>query len=183
MKRIFNLLLAAGVIALGVWLWFFLFPRPEQIIRARIAKLAGDASFTSEQSPLAIAYAAQKLGGYFSTNVEVKLDMPGKFNNSFTGRDEIVQAAVVARPSVMGLKVEFPDVNVTVAPDKNSAVADVTLKATVYGEHDTIVQELKFTFEKTDGQWLIKKVETVHTLSQNHILNFEPAGARHIIFG
>jgi len=182
MKTVFQFILLVFLLAIGIWLWFILFPSPEKIIRTRIAKLARDASFSSNQNPVVIAYDAQKLGGYFSTNVEVNLDVPGKFNHAFMGREEIVQAAIVARPSVMGLKVEFPDVNVTVAPDKNSAVADVTLEATVYGEHDMIVEEMKFTFEKSEGRWLIKKVETVRTLSQIHILNFEPVGARFILF-
>ena len=182
MKRVFQFVLLAAIIAFGIWLWFILFPSPEKIIRTRIAKLARDASFSSNQNPVVIAYDAQKLGGYFSTNVEVTLDVPGKFNHAFVVRDEIVQAAIAARPSVVGLKVEFPDVNVTVAPDKNSAVADVTLEATVYGEHETIIQELKFTFEKSEDGWVIKKVETVRTLSQIRILNFEPVGARFILF-
>ena len=47
------------------------------------------------------------------------------------------------------------------APDKQSAVADaaVTVKAT--GETDFGVQEMKFTFQKVDGNWLITRVETV----------------------
>jgi hypothetical protein len=61
--------------------------------------------------------------------------------------------------------VKFPDINVTVAPDKNSATADVTVEGTVSGEHDAILQEMKFTFEKTDGHWLINRVETVRVLS------------------
>jgi hypothetical protein len=44
------------------------------------------------------------------------------------------------------------------------------VEANVAGEKDAIVQEMKFTFQKMGGQWLISRVETVRTLS---ILNFE----------
>ena len=80
------------------------------------------------------------------------------------------QAALGARSTLSGLKVTLPDISVTVAPDKQSAVADLTVVANVAGEQDAIVQEMKFTFRKTDDGWLITRVETVRTLS---ILNFE----------
>jgi hypothetical protein len=52
-----------------------------------------------------------------------------------------------------------------VGPDKQSAVADLTVEAKVSGERDPIVWEMKFTLRKTDGQWLITRVETVRTLN------------------
>jgi hypothetical protein len=63
------------------------------------------------------------------------------------------------------LKVKFPDINVTVAPDKQSAVADLTVEANISGERDPMVQEMKFTLQKIDGKWLITRVETVRTIS------------------
>jgi len=39
-------------------------------------------------------------------------------------------------------------INITVAPDKQSAVADLTVEANVSGEHDSIVREMKFTLRK-----------------------------------
>jgi hypothetical protein len=76
------------------------------------------------------------------------------------------------------MKVQFPDINITVAPDKQSAVADLTIAVSIAGEHDSIVQEMKITLQKISGQWLIIRVETVRTLS---ILDFEPARAPFIV--
>jgi hypothetical protein len=59
------------------------------------------------------------------------------------------------------LQVEFPDVSVTVAPDRQSAVADVAVKVQAAGEKDSNVQEVKFTFQKIGGDWLITRVESV----------------------
>jgi ABC-type transporter MlaC component len=87
-------------------------------------------------------------------------------------RQEIVQAALAARSAVGGLTVKFPDINITVAPDKQSATADLTVEINVSNQRDPIVQEMKFTLQKTDGKWLVTRVETVRTLS---ILHFEPA--------
>ena len=91
--------------------------------------------------------------------------MPGRIQHRLLGRDEIKEAALGARATLSGLKVQFPDIKITVAPDKQSAVADLTVEANVAGDRDSIVQEMKFTFRQTDGEWLITRVETVRTLS------------------
>jgi hypothetical protein len=165
MRTVFRIILLAALVALGVWLWFVLFPSPEKIIRQRLTELARTASFSSDEGNLARLAAAQSLAGYFATNVEINLDVPGRLQHRLMGRDEIQQAALGARSTLSGMKVHFPDINITVAPDKQSAVADLTVEASVSGEHDSIVQEMKFTFQKTDGDWLITRIETVRTLS------------------
>jgi hypothetical protein len=170
-KTVFRFILLAALVALGVWLWFVLFPSPERIIRQRLTELARTASFSSGESDLARLAAAQKLAGFFTTNVEADFNVPGRVQHQLLGRDEIKQAAFGARSTLRGLKVTLPDINVTVAPDKQSAVVDLTVEANIAGEHDTIVQEMKFTLQQTDGEWLITRVETVRTLS-SAILNF-----------
>ncbi len=171
MKIVFRLVLAAALVALGVWLWFVLFPSPEKVIRKRLTGLARTASFSSNEGNLARLTAAQNLAGFFATNVEININVPGRIQHNFLGRDEIKEAVLGARSTLGGLKVQFPDINITVTPDKQSAVADLTVEARVSGEQDLIVQEMKFTLQKIDGEWLVTHVETVRTLS---ILHFEP---------
>ena len=165
MKIVMRLVLMAVLIAAGVWLWTILFPGPEKIVRKRLAQAASEASFKSGENPLVSAARAETLAGFFSTNVEVNIDLPEHGQHSFVGREEIMQAAAGARSAVRSLKVEFPDMNITVGPDKLSAVADVTVKVQAAGEKDFYVQEMKFTFQKIGGDWLITRVETVRTLS------------------
>jgi len=165
MKTVVRLIIFAALVALGVWLWFVLFPGPEKIIRQQLTDLARSASFSASEGELARLGAAQKLAGFFATNVEVDINVPGRIQHRLLGREEIQQAAIGARSTLGGMKVAFPDINLTVAPDKQSAVADVTVTADVAGEHDSIVQELKITFELNAGEWLITHIETVRTLS------------------
>jgi len=165
MKIVFKLVLLAALVAFGVWLWLVLFPGPEKAIRNRLAKLAHAVSFSKSQGSLARIASGESVSGFFSTNVEVTINLPGQEQHTFVGRAEITQAALAARGYATDLNVKFPDVNVTVAPDKQSATADLTVEATVSGEHDAIVQEMKFTLQRIDGQWLITRVETVRTLS------------------
>ena len=165
MKKISRFILFAIAVAAGIWLWTILFPSPEKVIRKQLSELARDASFSGNQSSLAGIVGVQRLAGFFSTNAEVNLDVPGCEQQRLTGRDEITQAAAGARASLDGLKVEFPDVSVTVASDKQSATADLAAKVQIGGRKDFDVQEMKFTLEKIDGKWLITRVETVRARS------------------
>ena len=165
MKIVFRIVLLAALAALGIWLWTVLFPSPEKVIRRRLTKLARTVSSAANESDLTRLAAARSVAGFFSTNVELNVDLPELGQHSSLDREEITQAALMARSRAGGVRVKFPDINITVAPDKQSAVADLTVEANISGEHDSVVREMKFTLRKTDGQWLITRVETVRTLS------------------
>ena len=161
MKFVSRLVLLGILITAGVWLWTLVFPSPEKVVRKRLAQVAAEASFNSGENPLVIAARSENLASRFSTNVEVNLNAPGFEPLQFSGRAEITQAAAGARTRLSSLKVEFPDASVTVAPDRQSAVADVAVKVQAAGEKDSTVQEVKFTFQKIGGDWLITRVESV----------------------
>jgi hypothetical protein len=160
-----RLLLWAAAAALLAWGWVVLHPSPERLIRKQLDGVARAASFGPSQGTLAKLAGAEGLADYFSTNVEIKIDLPGHQEHRLMGREEIPPAALAARASVQSLSVTFPDVTVIVNADQESAIADVTLQVKVSGEPDMIVQEVKVTLRKINGHWLIVKVETVRTLS------------------
>ncbi len=81
MKIVLRVLSVAALVAVGVWLWTVLFPSPEKVIRQRLATVAKRASFTADESALARLADAESLAGYFSTNVEIDLDVPGRFQH------------------------------------------------------------------------------------------------------
>lgn len=178
MKIVLRVVLLAALMAVGIWLWTILFPSPEKIIRHQLSAVAKHASFTADESTLARLASAESLAGYFSTNVEVNLDVPGRDGHSILGRDEITQVALASRSATSSLSIKFLDADVIVAPDKQSATADLTVEARVSDDQDLIVQEMKFTLQNISGQWLITRVETIRTLS---ILDFEPARAPFIV--
>jgi len=150
---------------LGVWLGTVLFPSPEKVIRRRLLELARTASSSANETDLIRLAAARSVAGFFATHVELKLTVPELGQHDSLEREEITQMVMMARSRAGGLKVTFPDINVTVAPDQQSAVADLTVEANIAGERDRLLQEMKFTLRRMDGQWLITRVETVQTLS------------------
>lgn len=165
MKIIARVIMLIVLAALGVWLWTIFFPPPEKIVRRDLAKLAKDVSFSKDENNLVKIADAQSVADFFASNVVVNIDVPGHEEQTMAGRDQITQAALLSRQEATDMDVKFPDMNVAVAADKLSATADVTVQATISGEANAILQEVKFTFEKIGGQWLITRVETVRTLS------------------
>ena len=171
MKIVFRIVLLAALAALGVWLWTFLFPSPEKVIRKRLTELARTVSSSANESDLARLAAARSVAGFFAATVELNVDLP-ELGQRTLDREELTQLALMARSRAGGVHVKFPDITITVAPDKQSAVADLTVEANISGEHDSVVREMKFTLRKTDGQWLITRVETVRTLTRSAELRF-----------
>jgi hypothetical protein len=164
MKWAIRILVAAVIFGLGFWAWRVFFPSPERVIRARLQALSQVVSFPANEAPLAKLANSQKLSAYFTPEVEISVDVRGHSLQTFSGRDELLQAALGARSAVASLTVEFVDVNVVLGPDGKSAVATLTAKGNVSGEKDNLIQELKFSLQKIERSWLINRVETVKTL-------------------
>ena len=141
-----------------------LFPAPETVIRRRLAEMARLVSFAANEGPLAKLANPQQLASYLSQNVEVSLDVPGRGQQTFSGREELIQATTVARSQLSALTVELPDVAVSVAADRQTASADVTVKANIGGQREAFIQELKITLEKKQGDWVVTRFESSNTL-------------------
>ncbi len=160
-SKLILLILIAGA---AVWGWIAMHPSPEKQVRKQLQALARTASYGSGQGLIGKVADAEKLVGYFASNVNVNIDVPGHHESRFAGRDEIQQASLAVRNTVRSMSISFPDITVIVNADNASAVADATLEAKIAGESDLIVQEVKFHFRKVESDWLIDKIETVKTL-------------------
>jgi hypothetical protein len=164
MKHLFRLLAVAGAVLLVWWAWTVFFPSPRTAIRHRLTQLAKLASFSPNEGDLTRLMNVEKIGGFFSEQVEVKIEVPGYPTVVFNSRDELKQAALGARSTIRGMKAEFPDMQIEVTPGNQAAIVDLTLMADVGDEKNAVLQELKFNMKKVDGQWVITHVETVKTL-------------------
>lgn len=164
MSKLRSLVLVVVVLALGVWLWGKFFPNPEKVIRARLREIAERASFPANQAPFAALSDVQRLCALVSPDVTIEVNAPGVGQRGIEGREDLREKAMGWHSMVNGAKIEFPDIAVTVAPDKQSAEVVLTLKARVPTETDTIYEEMKVVFRKLDGDWLLTHAETVRML-------------------
>ncbi len=169
MKFIRRSVAVLALLALSFWLWTILFPSPEKIIRRQLAGVAAAASFADNEGLVKQAARISELIGYFSVDAQITFDAPAHGQFILSGRSEIQELAVAARKAVRSLAVEFLDVDVTLAADKQSATVDLTATAKVPSERNHYVQEMKFVLMKINGKWLIVRAETVKTLSRMQI--------------
>ena len=71
-------MLLAVAAALGFWLWTVLFPSPEKIVLKKISSLAATATVSASDGNITRATKVSNLIGYFSTDAEITVDMPGR---------------------------------------------------------------------------------------------------------
>lgn len=166
MKWAMRLLLVAALLAVGFWLYMVFFPGPEKAIRKQLTKVARLASIKPDQGLLSRGANIQELANCFDSEVEITMNLRTGSEHSVTGRDGIIEATRLAHARYKMLQIEFLDVNVTLASDKQSATVSLTAKVTSSDERDFQVWELKITLKKVNGEWLIFKVENVRTLSR-----------------
>ena len=159
-----RLLLLGALGAAGYWAWQLLFPSPEHVIRTRLAALAGAASISPNEGQLTKLAKVQKLVSFFSPDVHVTVDIPGRSLQTFDGPQEIQQAALGARAMLPTLTVEFLDIVVSLGPERRTAQAHLTATAKLPGEKIPEVQELEIGFKQVGRDWLINRVDTIKTL-------------------
>ena len=165
MKWLWRSLAIIALLAGGIWLWLVTHPSPEKIIRGQLRLLAGQVSFNPPESDLARLGKIAGLTRFFTPEVEVKLAFRDLAERGNITHEFIQAAGATLRENFSsGLKIEFLDVNITLAPGKDYATAELTMKATTPGDNQFNVQEMKFAVRKVNDQWLIYRVETVRTL-------------------
>lgn len=152
--------LVVGV-GLGVWLFTVLFPGDDALIRRQLARLARTVSMPPRTSPLARLAKGQKLGGFFTPDVVVRLKGAGSELGDIQGRNQLTQMVMAAQTRIQQADIQFLDAELEVGADGESATAHLTALAHVNGDRSPAVQELKFSFRKIDGGWRIAQVETV----------------------
>ena len=134
-----SLVIALALIGLAFWCWRVFFPGPERIIRSRLSTLAKTASFEPKEGVVVRGYKLLSITDFLTKDAVIKLEMRGMETMTYTGQEEISTAAKQLA-LLNGLNVEFLDINVALGADKQTAIVDLTGKATVAGEKDFYVQ-------------------------------------------
>lgn len=176
MKWARRFILVAAITFLGVWFWGVLFPGPDKLIRSRLLRTAQLTCFGAKQGMLSRMSSLIEFGGCFSPEAAVELEVTGYGQITLNGRGEIMRFGEMGRAGPGELKVEFLDMDVMLAADKQSATATLTARVTVPSDRDFTVQGMKFWLKKIGKDWLIIRVETVRTLAETSASRLRPIG-------
>ena len=133
-------------------------------IRVRLKEIESLVSFPPNQKPLTSLTEVQRLCSFVSPDVEIRVEVPGAGRGVAHGRQELREALLAFRATVNGAKVEFPDVSVMLAGDRQAAEVLLTARAHVPSDPEGAILEMKLAFQKLDGDWLITRAETAKTL-------------------
>ena len=140
------------------------FPNPEKVIRNRLLQLAAAVSAPVPESTAVTLVAADRLRDFLASEVVVEADGPKGNREIFSGRQEVLQAAIAGRKLVRSLRVEFSGINIRIAPDRLTATAELTARVTQDGDQEYTVQEFKMELRQEDHKWRITRAESVRTL-------------------
>jgi hypothetical protein len=147
--------------SLATWLWFHFHPNPKEVIRKQLNSLTRVATVRPEDSQLVRLADAQKLPEFFSPNARIILNSPDFPQGTIEGREEISDTAAALKSHIDSLKIEFVDIDIIVASDKQTAQANLTAKITFPGDEGFSAQELKFLLRLINGKWIVTQAETV----------------------
>lgn len=150
---IVRVVLVFAIVLAGLWVRRELSPNPEKAIRKQLDALARAASSNSD-----------KVAGFFTRDARITFDIPGELRGTFIGRDEVRVLAQTSRKTVGEFKVEFAGVTVRLDTDGHAATVNLTGRVKIPGEGSLLPQELNLAMEKVDGEWLIRRAETVKPL-------------------
>lgn len=160
-----NLVIAVAAAAVLWFGWQWLNPSDEAEIAAVLARVADGVSSAAGEGDVGRLARAASLRNEFAPDVVVDAGPPFQ---RIRGREAIIGAAARTSGSVRNLSISFPDMAITVAPDRRSATALVTAEARFDdgGGRGIDARELELEFTRTDGNWVIAAVTLVEALQR-----------------
>ncbi|MFO1477174.1 MAG: hypothetical protein U1F98_11040 [Verrucomicrobiota bacterium] len=163
MQKIARLLIATAVIAGAAWAWIALHPAPERVIRNRLAKLAAIASIQPGENEITRGYHALAILDYFTQDAVLSLNPWRADGGTLSGKEDLRNMSTAAS-RLASLKIQFFDVTVTLAPDRQSATVNLVAAVTLPSDRDPAPQPLLIKMRKVQGQWLISEVTALKVL-------------------
>jgi len=158
LKRVVQFIILAGVLTLGFWFFRMLFPNDADVVRKRLATMAAEASFDTNEGAFTKISKAGKLAACFTVDAEINVKPWGRHEVVVNGRTEIRQAAVGARSAVEALKITVEGTEVTIADDRETARVFLSLIARSSFQEEPWTGGMEVQMRRVEGDWLISRV-------------------------
>jgi hypothetical protein len=162
-----RLLIVLTLVGVGGWYgWHWMFPGDEAEIAAVLERIAASVDAEEGEGAISTLSRAAQVGRELAPDVSVDAGPPFQ---RVTGRESIVAAAARARATVQELEIHFPDMEIDIAPDRQTATALVVAEArfVARGEERSLeARELEIGFTRHEGDWVVATVSLVRPLQR-----------------
>ncbi|HNQ88765.1 MAG TPA: hypothetical protein PKM73_09140 [Verrucomicrobiota bacterium] len=152
----------AVLVAAFIALVRLLAPNDEARIRKLLDTLAREASVPAQGKPVTDLAAANRLANLFAPGLQIQINLAGAPDVSVGSRTELVQLTLTAKSHASPFTVDLLDPRIFNL-GSTSAVVDATARATVSGEPDPVVAELRFHLVKVEARWRVQSVQNTPT--------------------
>ena len=141
----------------------YFFQGAEGRIRGQLARLEGLVSYSVGEGNLQSVAQAKRLSRLFTEETLLEFKAGGRSHDRMMGRAEVLQAALTVRKQISALEAKLYDIMVELADDKQSAKVRATGWIQIAEQESAMKEDFVFTFRKTDGGWLIHRIENAET--------------------
>jgi hypothetical protein len=124
-------------------------------------RLAQTASVRPSRSSFARLAYANRLADYFTQDASIHMESLGPDLPVISSRSDLVEAAMAARSQLNSAEFQLADFDVKFPEGKGRASAYVLICGRINRETNRFAQGFKMNLVKTNGHWLITRVNTV----------------------
>ena len=153
-----GLLILLIIGATAAWL-----TRDQRQINGNLDRLQKLVSKSEDEKSLGGLIRAKEIAGFFAAPMDVALGAPWP---AFEDRNDLAAAVHHARGMAQAIKVIIRNRTLSISPDRESAAMVLAAEAvvTIGSQTDMDIRELRLTWIKQQGKWLISKVELMETI-------------------
>ena len=153
---IYVVVVLAALTGYFVYQWWF---NPNRMVKARLGEIAAALSAPADEAELGRVTRLGQLRKLATADVHVAI---GKSGQDLQSRDAVLGAIGAFRPPPGGWSLDFADTDVVVNSDDTArayVTADVTTKDPQTGRQTLDSREVRFSFVRQDGGWLVREAE------------------------
>ena len=145
-----------ALIGYFVYQWWF---NPNRMVKARLGEIAATISVPPNEAEIGRVTRLAQLRKLVAADVHVVI---GRSGPELRSRDAVMGAFAAFTPPPGGWNVDFGDADIRVNADDTArayVTADVTTKDPQTGKQTLDSREIRFSFVRQDGTWLVNDAE------------------------